>query len=63
MTPQFKLISSNRLELFEERLSDFVATLSPDDVIVDIKFTTTALTTSVEYSALVHYQQTQRWDA
>lgn len=61
MTPKFKLISSNSLELFEERLNRFVDSLSADDIIVDIKFSTTALASSIEYSALVHYQKTESW--
>ena len=62
MNASFKLISSNSIDLFEERLRDFIAQLGPDDVIVDIKFSTTALSsTSVEFSALVHYQRTEAW--
>jgi len=62
MEPKFKLISSNNFELFETRINDFVASLERDTVIVDVKFSTTALNTTVEYSALVHYQQTEGWD-
>lgn len=57
----FKLISSNRHELFEERLNDFAQSLSDDDVIVSIQFSTTAFNTSVEYSALVQVQRTEHW--
>lgn len=63
MEPKFKLISSNNFELFEERLNDFIASLDRDDVIVDVKFSTAALATTVEFSALVHYQRTESWDA
>lgn len=62
MESKFKLISSNNFDLFEERLNDFVLSLDRDDVIVDVKFATTALDVTIEYSALVHYQQTERWD-
>lgn len=61
MTPKFKVISSNSVELFEERLNRFIAGLSLDDVIVDVKFSTAASGGTVEYSALIHYQQTERW--
>ena len=62
MSTRFKLISSNSYDLFEERLNEFVTSLSPDDLIIDIKFATTALSSSVEYSALLHYQKTESWD-
>ncbi|MEM6429998.1 MAG: hypothetical protein AAF708_12225 [Deinococcota bacterium] len=61
MEAKFKLISSNSIDLFEERLNSFIGTLSPDDIIVDVKFSTTASGSSVEYSALVHYQETEVW--
>ena len=62
MTPQFKLISSNSLDLFEERMNDFVSGLSKEAVIVDINFSTTAFSSTVEYSALIQYKQTESWD-
>ena len=62
MQAKFKLISSNSFELFEERLEDFISSLGPDDVIVDVKFSTSALETTVEFSALVHYQPTEPWE-
>lgn len=62
MKPKFKLISSNNFDLFEERLENFVASLSDDDVIVDVSFSTSALDTTVEYSALIHYQPTEPWE-
>ena len=62
MSTKFKLISSNSYDLFEERLNEFVTSLSPNDLIIDIKFATTALSSSVEYSALLHYQKTESWD-
>lgn len=61
MKAKFKLISSNNYELFQERLDSFVASLADDDVIVDIAFSTTGLETTVEFSALIHYQQTEPW--
>jgi hypothetical protein len=60
MNPKFKLISSNNFDLFEERLNEFVESL-PAEVLVEIKFATTALNTTVEYSALVQYQQAAAW--
>lgn len=61
-TPRFKLITSNSLELFETRLHEFIDALDRDDMIVDVKFSTTALSaTSVEYSALVQYQTPESW--
>ena len=62
MEAKFKLISSNNFELFETRINDFIASLDRDTIIVDVKFSTTALETTVEYSALVHYQETEGWD-
>ncbi len=61
MEPKFKLISSNNFELFEARLNDFIASLDRDTLIVDVKFSTAALETTVEFSALVHYQETESW--
>jgi len=60
--PKFKLISSNVHELFEQRLDDFITSLSRDDVVVDVKFATAAYGSGVEYSALIHYQTTSEWD-
>jgi len=62
MEPKFKLISSNNFELFETRLNEFIGSLERDAVIVDVKFATSALQTTVEFSALVHYQETESWD-
>ncbi len=58
---QFKVITSNSLELFEERLNDFVEQMNRDDIIVDVKFATTALASTVEFSALIQYQTTESW--
>jgi hypothetical protein len=60
--PKFKLISSNVHELFEQRLADFIGSLDRDAIIVDTKFATTSHGTSVEYSALIHYQETTGWN-
>lgn len=62
MKAKFRLISSSSIERFEERLNLFMEDLGPDDIIVDIKFSTAASETSVEYSALVHYQHTEGWE-
>lgn len=62
MDPKFKLISSNVHELFEQRLNDFIDSLDRDAIIVDVGFSTTTHGTSVEYSALVHYQVTAGWN-
>ena len=61
MSVKFKLVSSNSYDLFEERLNEFITSLPANTLIVDIKFSTAALSTSVEYSALVHYQHTESW--
>ncbi len=61
MNPKFKLISSNNFDLFEERLNEFVESLPMDNLVVDIKFATAALHTTVEYSALVQYQSSEAW--
>lgn len=63
MSSQFKLITSNSIDLFEERLNDFSASLAPDDTIVDIQFSTAALASSVEYTALVQVKTTAAWNA
>jgi len=61
MDPKFKLISSNVHELFEQRLDEFIGSLSRDDIVVDVKFSTANYGAGVEYSALVHYQTTDKW--
>ncbi len=61
MTSKFKLITSNSVERFEERLADFLALLEPDDIIADIEFSTVGLTSSIEYSVLIHYTRTEKW--
>jgi len=60
-TPRFKLITSNSVELFEERLHAFLDQLDRDDMIVDVKFATTAHAGGVEFSALVQYQKPEAW--
>ncbi len=59
--PKFKLVTSNDPELFEQRLNDLVASLDRDDIVVDIRFATTAVGSGIEYSAVVHYQTTDDW--
>ena len=36
MSSKFKLITSNSVERFEERMADFLALLEPDDIIANI---------------------------
>ncbi len=59
--PRFKVITSNSLELFEERLNAYLDQLDRDEMVVDVKFTTAALETSIEFSALVQTQKTESW--
>ena len=59
---KLKLIASASPETFERRLNDFLASLDRDDIVVDVKFSTTTASNGVEYSALVHYQATDAWD-
>ncbi len=61
MASKLKLITSNSVERFEERVADFLALLEADDVIVDMKFSTTAVNNSVEFSVLIHYTRTEKW--
>lgn len=61
MEPKFKLITSNDLDIFQDRLNAFIGSLGLDDVIVDVKFSTTSTGSGVEFSALVHYQETEAW--
>ncbi len=58
ITPKFKVISSNSIERFEERLEEFIDQMDRDEVIVDVAFQTCALEHSVEFSALVRYEKT-----
>lgn len=60
-TPRFKLVTSNDIERFEQRLNDFVEQLDRDEMVVDVKFSTTAYGSGVEYSALVQTQKTESW--
>ncbi len=59
--PRFKLITSNSVERFEERLKEYVEQLDRDELVVDVKFATAALGVSVEYSALIQTQKTESW--
>ena len=59
--PSFKLITSNSLELFEERINGYVQQLDDDETVVDVKFSTTRSGDSLEYTALVQTQKTERW--
>lgn len=59
--PRFKVVTSNSLELFEERLNAYLDQLDRDEMVVDVKFATAALGTMVEFSALVQTQKTESW--
>jgi hypothetical protein len=56
---RFKLITSNSLELFEERINGYVAQLDRDESVVDVKFSTAQPGDSLEYTALVQTQKTE----
>lgn len=60
-TPRFKLVTSNDIERFEERLNAYVEQLDRDEMVVDVKFTTAPYGSGVEYSALVQTQKTESW--
>lgn len=59
--PRFKVVTSNSLDLFEERLNAYLDQLDRDEMVVDVKFTTAALESSIEFSALVQTQKTESW--
>lgn len=59
--PRFKVITSNSVERFEERLKDYIDQLDRDELVVDVKFATVALPNSIEFSALVQTQKTESW--
>jgi len=59
--PRFKLVTSNSLELFEERLNGYVEQLDRNEVVVDVKFATVSLGETLEYTALVQTQKTEAW--
>ena len=61
MEVKLKLIGSTSPDIFEQRLNDFVASLDKDDIVVDVKFSTSPAGNQVEYNALVHYQTTDSW--
>jgi hypothetical protein len=61
ITPKFKVISSNSLERFEERLNGFVEQMDRDEFIVDVSFQTCRLEQTVEFSALVRYQKAEAY--
>lgn len=62
MEIKFKLIGSTSPDIFEQRLNEFMASLDKDDIVVDVKFSTSSLGSQVEYNALVHYQATDAWN-
>ncbi len=59
--PRFKLISSASIERFEERLHEFIDQMDRDEMVVDVKFATSAIESTVEFSALVQYQKMEEW--
>ena len=59
--PRFKVITSNSLDLFEERLAAYLDQLDRDEMVVDVKFTTATFGSSIEFSALVQTQKTESW--
>lgn len=62
MEVKLKLIGSTSPDIFEQRLNDFLASLDKDDLVVDVKFSTSPVGNQVEYNALVQYQTTDSWD-
>jgi hypothetical protein len=58
---QIKLVSANEATLFQERMQRFLEDLPPNALIVDVKFSSTAVNESLVYSALVHVQITEEW--
>ncbi len=62
MEVKLKLIGSTSPDIFEQRLNDFLASLDKDDIVVDVKFSTSPVGNQVEYNALVQYQTTDGWD-
>lgn len=59
--PRFKVVTSNSIDRFEERLNAYLEQLDRDEMVVDVKFATAALGTSVEFSALIQTQKTESW--
>ncbi len=58
---RFKVVTSNSLERFEERLNEYLESLDRDEMVVDVKFSTVALESTIEFSALVQTQKTESW--
>ena len=61
MKTKLKLVTANDVNLFEERLNKFLQDLKTDEVIVDVKYASVAVGSTIEYSALIHYQLTESW--
>lgn len=55
--PRFKVITSNSLDLFQERLDAYLQQLDRDETVVDVKFSTVALGETIEFSVLVQTQK------
>ncbi|MDA0700600.1 MAG: hypothetical protein O3A02_05290 [bacterium] len=58
--PRPELVTSNSLELFEERLSGYVEQLDRNGVVEDVKFATASLGETLD-TALVQMQATGAW--
>jgi hypothetical protein len=54
---RFKLITSNSLELFEERINGYVEQLDRDENVIDVQFSTVSLGETIEYTALLLIQK------
>ena len=54
---RFKLITSNSLELFEERINGYIEQLDRDESVADVQFSTVSLGETIEYTALVRIQK------
>lgn len=59
--PRTKLITSNDIDLFEDRLRRYLEQLDRDEAVVDVKFSTAPLRDTVEFTALVITQKTESW--
>lgn len=59
--PRTKLITSNDIDLFDDRLRRYLEQLDRDEVVVDVKFSTTELRETVEFSALVITHKAESW--
>jgi hypothetical protein len=56
-----KLISATDPDMFQERMERFLEAMPAEAVLVDIKFATSALGSSLAFSALVQYKSVEEW--